>query len=217
LELLLKSTAHRQTCISLPAERQWQLQRGKQTRQWQEIAVHQKEKKRNMPACSAASVGVADLFSPISACFAARPLSDSGSPAWSHFRFLSDIAREKKLEVEVGGGEGGGRRKEKKPKIPFFPSSSTHLCLEKKMPARLVARPSEEELEDIVLSARYGELDELRQVVDKLGKDALVDAADSNGNGPLHMAAGNGHEGVCVFLLLEKSNLISQLTVVQTS
>lgn len=57
--------------------------------------------------------------------------------------------------------------------------------------------PSEEELEDIILSARYGELDEIEQFVANFGIQHLVDARDDRGNGCLHMAAANGHNGAC--------------------
>jgi hypothetical protein len=64
------------------------------------------------------------------------------------------------------------------------------------MPARLEDSPSQDQLEDAVFCARYDELDELRAFVDEHGAASLVEAKDANGNGCLHMAAGNGHEGL---------------------
>lgn len=55
--------------------------------------------------------------------------------------------------------------------------------------------PSIEELEEIILCARYGELEEIEQFVAKHGIAAVADAVDERGNGCLHMAAANGHNG----------------------
>jgi ankyrin repeat protein len=55
--------------------------------------------------------------------------------------------------------------------------------------------PTEEEAEDAILSARFGDLDELRTFVDAFGADALANARDGRGNSALHMAAANGHVG----------------------
>jgi hypothetical protein len=54
---------------------------------------------------------------------------------------------------------------------------------------------TEEEAEDAILSARFGDLDELRSFVDAFGADALANARDGRGNSALHMAAANGHVG----------------------
>ena len=64
------------------------------------------------------------------------------------------------------------------------------------LPAQLTP-PSEDDLEDIILSARYGELNELKQFIIEFGIDALADAKDGRGNGCLHMAAANGHNRRC--------------------
>lgn len=63
--------------------------------------------------------------------------------------------------------------------------------------------PSADEKSEFLLSCRYGELDDVRQFVDTYGaRTALLDVHDDNGNTPLHMVAGNGHEGeLCIFSL----------------
>ena len=64
--------------------------------------------------------------------------------------------------------------------------------------------PTAEDLEDLLLICRYGELEELQQFVDRLGKGPLERCRDEDGNGVLHMVCGNGHLGeffrVSVFL-----------------
>lgn len=58
------------------------------------------------------------------------------------------------------------------------------------------AQPSQDELEDIILSARYGELEEIQEFVKKFGVSPLAESRDERGNGCLHMAAANGHKGM---------------------
>lgn len=55
--------------------------------------------------------------------------------------------------------------------------------------------PSAALLEDIILSARYGELEEVESFLSSFGIQPLADARDERGNGCLHMAAANGHNG----------------------
>lgn len=50
-----------------------------------------------------------------------------------------------------------------------------------------------EDRDDFVLSARYGELEDLNAYLDK---GMNVSARDENGNTALHMAAANGHTGL---------------------
>ena len=57
------------------------------------------------------------------------------------------------------------------------------------------ATPSRDELEDIILSARYGELEEIQEFVKKYGIASIAEHVDERGNGCLHMAAANGHNG----------------------
>lgn len=62
-------------------------------------------------------------------------------------------------------------------------------------PASKNAQPTQDELEDIILSARYGELEEIQEFVKKFGIQPLSQTRDDRGNGCLHMAAANGHKG----------------------
>lgn len=55
--------------------------------------------------------------------------------------------------------------------------------------------PTADQIEDIILSCRFGELDEVKEFVDTFGAQALVDARDERGNSVLHMCCGNGHLG----------------------
>ena len=55
--------------------------------------------------------------------------------------------------------------------------------------------PSEEDKEELLLSCRYGDLDEVQEFIKKYGSGSLSDIRDANGNTILHMASGNGHIG----------------------
>lgn len=63
---------------------------------------------------------------------------------------------------------------------------------------------SEDEIDDLLYYARTGDLQEFSTLSDELCKrehttlsDLLIAAKDSySGNGPLHMAAANGHTGM---------------------
>ena len=56
--------------------------------------------------------------------------------------------------------------------------------------------PSDDDKAEFLLSCRYGELDDVRRFVDTFGAElALTGVTDENANTPLHMVAGNGHEG----------------------
>jgi ankyrin repeat protein len=57
--------------------------------------------------------------------------------------------------------------------------------------------PTQEEVEDFLLSCRYGELEEVTAFVEKFGAEAVVDARDDRGNSAVHMCCGNGHVGTC--------------------
>ncbi|KAH7908412.1 ankyrin repeat-containing domain protein [Hygrophoropsis aurantiaca] len=61
--------------------------------------------------------------------------------------------------------------------------------------------PSAEEAENLLFSCRYGELNEIRQFVEKFGSDIIPTIQDENGNTVLHMICGNGHEDVLEYLL----------------
>lgn len=58
--------------------------------------------------------------------------------------------------------------------------------------------PSPEEVQELVLCARYGDdsdLDDIKVFVAQYGEKWLADARDDRGNTCLHMAGGNGHLG----------------------
>ena len=55
--------------------------------------------------------------------------------------------------------------------------------------------PTPEDTEELLLIARYGELDELKSFIEKFGTKPLIDARDEDGNTILHMVCGNGHLG----------------------
>ncbi len=58
-----------------------------------------------------------------------------------------------------------------------------------------MALPTFDDMEDVLLSCRYGELEDIQELVKQFGRDAVSQVRDDNGNTGLHMAAGNGHEG----------------------
>lgn len=55
--------------------------------------------------------------------------------------------------------------------------------------------PTAEQIEDVLLSCRYGELDEVKAFVEEFGWDPISSARDDRGNTVLHMCCGNGHVG----------------------
>jgi hypothetical protein len=55
--------------------------------------------------------------------------------------------------------------------------------------------PTPDELEDLVLSARFGDLEDVQAFADAHGWEAAAAARDDRGNSALHMACGNGHVG----------------------
>ncbi|KAG8907061.1 hypothetical protein FRB99_005438 [Tulasnella sp. 403] len=63
------------------------------------------------------------------------------------------------------------------------------------------ATPTHDDLEELLLSCRYGELDEVREFVDTFGKEHLSSVRDENGNTVLHMTCGNGHTALLEYLL----------------
>lgn len=72
--------------------------------------------------------------------------------------------------------------------------------------------PSVEELDDLILSCRYGDLEDVQDFVNRFGPDALDDYADENGNSCLHMASANGHEEIVKYILnhLKKTTSIDR-------
>ncbi|TFY64329.1 hypothetical protein EVJ58_g2704 [Rhodofomes roseus] len=63
------------------------------------------------------------------------------------------------------------------------------------------ATPTADDIEELLLSCRYGDLEDVQQFADRFGRDPLNDARDERGNTVLHMAAGNGHTETLEFLL----------------
>lgn len=61
---------------------------------------------------------------------------------------------------------------------------------------RMTPSPSNDDLEELLLSCRYGELEEFKAFVDKFGASDVANVRDENGNTVLHMACGNGHNGM---------------------
>ena len=58
-----------------------------------------------------------------------------------------------------------------------------------------VSPSTPEDIEELLLIARYGELDELKSFIEKFGTKPLIDGRDEDGNTVLHMVCGNGHLG----------------------
>ena len=56
--------------------------------------------------------------------------------------------------------------------------------------------PSNDDRDELLLSCRYGDLEDIEAFVSKYGKKSLSDIRDDNQNTILHMAAGNGHLGM---------------------
>jgi uncharacterized protein len=56
--------------------------------------------------------------------------------------------------------------------------------------------PSNEEIEDVLLSCRYGDIEDVEHFVTRYGPDLLNDIRDDQGNTVLHMVCANGHTGV---------------------
>ncbi|KAF8706787.1 Ankyrin repeats (3 copies), partial [Rhizoctonia solani] len=71
--------------------------------------------------------------------------------------------------------------------------------------------PTNEDYDDLILSCRYGDIDDVRLFVDKFGVEATASARDENGNTVLHMVSANGHDDILTYLLpLLPSSLLSQ-------
>ncbi|KAG2142254.1 ankyrin repeat-containing domain protein [Suillus bovinus] len=61
--------------------------------------------------------------------------------------------------------------------------------------------PTDDDKENLLLSCRYDDLDEVKDFVTKFGSGALSSVHDDNGNTVLHMTCGNGHIDVLDYLL----------------
>lgn len=55
--------------------------------------------------------------------------------------------------------------------------------------------PTTEEQEDVIMAARFGDIDDVKTFVNDFGIQALAEARDESQNTVLHMASANGHEG----------------------
>ncbi|GJJ08258.1 hypothetical protein Clacol_002468 [Clathrus columnatus] len=58
-----------------------------------------------------------------------------------------------------------------------------------------------EDKEELLLSCRYGDIEEVQQFVVKFGAESLEGARDENGNTALHMVCANGHGDILDYLL----------------
>lgn len=58
-----------------------------------------------------------------------------------------------------------------------------------------MSTPSDEDKEEIFLSCRYGDLEEVQDYIQKFGAESLSEIRDGNNNTVLHMISGNGHTG----------------------
>lgn len=65
------------------------------------------------------------------------------------------------------------------------------------LPIHLIkmAAPTDDEEKELLLSCRYGDLEDVQQFITKFGQGAVSHIKDDNGNTVLHMTAANGHEG----------------------
>lgn len=71
--------------------------------------------------------------------------------------------------------------------------------------------PSLEDREDLLLSCRYGDLEDVQAFVVKYGTLPLSDTHDEHGNTVLHMTCGNGHVDILQYILpLVPSPLIAK-------
>ncbi|KAI0767198.1 ankyrin repeat-containing domain protein [Fomes fomentarius] len=64
-----------------------------------------------------------------------------------------------------------------------------------------LSTPTQDDLEELLLSCRYGDVQDIQQFVSNFGPDALATVRDDNGNSVLHMVAGNGHTDALEYLL----------------
>ncbi|KAL4068740.1 ankyrin repeat-containing domain protein [Scleroderma yunnanense] len=61
--------------------------------------------------------------------------------------------------------------------------------------------PSQDDREDLLLSCRYGDLEDVQAFVAKYNAFPLADTLDDHGNTVLHMACGNGHVDILEYIL----------------
>lgn len=98
--------------------------------------------------------------------------------------------------VDVGRSRTPPAPSELRRRRPTSPPSNVHLSIPTCTMATEAHRiPSEDEVEEALLSCRYGEQAEVEAFVASFGVAALADARDASGNNCLHMLAANGHLG----------------------
>ncbi|KAJ7286850.1 ankyrin repeat-containing domain protein [Mycena rebaudengoi] len=61
--------------------------------------------------------------------------------------------------------------------------------------------PTTDDKDELLLSCRYGDVDDVKLFVEQFGFDAVADVRDDNGNTPIHMLCGNGHTDLLDYLL----------------
>lgn len=64
--------------------------------------------------------------------------------------------------------------------------------------------PTDDEKDDLLISCRYGDLDDVQDFVNKFGQESLAAIQDDNANTILHMVCGNGHLGEPLSVYLAK-------------
>lgn len=72
-----------------------------------------------------------------------------------------------------------------------------------------MATLTDDDRNELLLSCRYGDLEDVQQFVEKFGPEALAGVRDENGNTVLHMICGNGHTGDHLLLLCIICNSVS--------
>lgn len=55
--------------------------------------------------------------------------------------------------------------------------------------------PNQEQLDEFLLSCRFGDLEDVKAFTDEFGWESVQTARDDRGNSALHMCCGNGHLG----------------------
>ncbi|KAF8131887.1 cytoplasmic protein [Boletus edulis] len=61
--------------------------------------------------------------------------------------------------------------------------------------------PTENHKQDLLLSCRFGDLDDVQHFIDTFPHESLDGVQDDNGNSVLHMTAANGHTDILAYLL----------------
>jgi len=69
------------------------------------------------------------------------------------------------------------------------------VILDKAIMSEVKKSPTPEEIEDVLLSCRYGDLEDVQAFVEQFGDEPLKTARDDRGNNVIHMCCGNGHTG----------------------